>query len=641
MEIEKLANIEITDEDILWVEEMMGGKVHFDSARVDVLKNMNSIDIQAFPGSGKTTILVAKLAILAKKWPYSNVGICVLSHTNVAREEIEDRLGNTEIGRKLLSYPHFIGTVHSFFDTYVSLPWLKSNGYEINIIDTELVHSLRWNKLPRNKRYYLEMQYKSETICEYRDNIGNIERVKNEETNELLLSVIEKTQKDGYFTFGEMLLYAQKVLKEWDEIPKAIQRRFPILFIDEAQDTDTFQWNLLKKAFNSDGELSIRQGFGDSNQAIYGNLYADDTTGNFPRENALVLSESRRFDSSISSLANTVALSKAQMDGTDNEFTQKGIKHTLFLFEKENAAQVIDEFGQLILDTFSDEELKTYEKEGVHVIGMIHDKKEETKDNQFPKGIYDYWNAYEARKVNQRSIPKNLMDYFRKGTEEFQNKGEKSGQIEWICKGLRRLVNKAKGCNYIPDTGNSINAIMKLLLDEQKKDFRKLLMLLADFGNPISKEDWKSMVIIMKKILSLFETEPNEDVKKFGKWIEVPEKNNDDKKILPNHYIYCDEETKRKVDMEFGSIHSVKGRTHLATLVLETFMKSHNMKSILDYLCGEPPQRMKSSSEKRLKCQYVAMTRARALICLAIPIDFVDEKMQMKLQQKGWNLKIV
>lgn len=169
-------------------------------------------------------------------------------------------------------------------------------------------------------------------------------------------------------------------------------------------------------------------------------------------------------------------------------------------------------------------------------------------------------------------------------------------------------------------------------------------MLLADFGNLISKEDWKAMVIIMKKILSLFETEPNEDVKKFGKWVEDQEKSNensDDKKLLPNYYVYCDEETKREVDMEFGSIHSVKGRTHLATLVLETFMKSHNMKSILDYLCGEPPKRMKSSSEKRLKCQYVAMTRARALICLAMPIDFVDEKMQMKLQQKGWNLKIV
>lgn len=73
-----------------------------------------------------------------------------------------------------------------------------------------------------------------------------------------------------------------------------------------------------------------------------------------------------------------------------------------------------------------------------------------------------------------------------------------------------------------------------------------------------------------------------------------------------------------------------KGRTHLATLVLETFMKS-----LMDYLCGEPPKKMRSSSEKRLICQYVAMTRARALICLAIPIDFVDEEIQMKLQQVG------
>ena len=81
---------------------------------------------------------------------------------------------------------------------------------------------------------------------------------------------------------------------------------------------------------------------------------------------------------------------------------------------------------------------------------------------------------------------------------------------------------------------------------------------------------------------------------------EKSNENSDDKKLLPNYYVYCDEETKREVDMEFGSIHSVKGRTHLATLVLETFMKSHNMKSILDYLCGEPPKRMKSSSEKRL-----------------------------------------
>ena len=90
--------------------------------------------------------------------------------------------------------------------------------------------------------------------------------------------------------------------------------------------------------------------------------------------------------------------------------------------------------------------------------------------------------------------------------------------------------------------------------------------------------------------------------------------------------------------MEFGSIHSVKGRTHLATLVLETYMKSHNMKSILKYLCGKFPK-TKTHPEKKLKCQYVAMTRARALICLAIPIDFVDEAAQKQLQNIGWNIR--
>lgn len=81
LEIEKIKDIEITDDDIKWVEMAMGGKIHFDESRINVIKNMDSVDIQAFPGSGKTTILVAKLAILAKKWPYSNTGICVLSHT--------------------------------------------------------------------------------------------------------------------------------------------------------------------------------------------------------------------------------------------------------------------------------------------------------------------------------------------------------------------------------------------------------------------------------------------------------------------------------------------------------------------------------------------------------------------------------
>jgi len=110
--------------------------------------------------------------------------------------------------------------------------------------------------------------------------------------------------------------------------------------------------------------------------------------------------------------------------------------------------------------------------------------------------------------------------------------------------------------------------------------------------------------------------------------------------VLPNHYIYCDKKTERYVNLEFGSIHSVKGRTHLATLVLETYSKAHNMQAILKYLSNKPPKSM-GSNQNRLKCQYVAMTRAKALLCLAIPVEFVDEKAQKSLRDIGWSLKFV
>ena len=104
-------------------------------------------------------------------------------------------------------------------------------------------------------------------------------------------------------------------------------------------------------------------------------------------------------------------------------FTQKEIKNTIFLFKKENATQVIDEFGKFILEVFTDEELQVYAKEGIHVIGMVHDKKEETTEKNFPKGIYDYWDGYEAKKSNKRAIPKTLIEYFRNGIFEFQKTG--------------------------------------------------------------------------------------------------------------------------------------------------------------------------------------------------------------------------
>ena len=65
------------------------------------------------------------------------------------------------------------------------------------------------------------------------------------------------------------------------------------------------------------------------------------------------------------------------------------------------------------------------------------------------------------------------------------------------------------------------------------------------------------------------------------------------------------------------------------------------MQSILPYLCEMDRKKKSERITKRLKCQYVAMTRARGLVCLAIPIDNVNAEQREALGKLGWEIKIL
>jgi superfamily I DNA/RNA helicase len=137
--------IEISDMDIEYAEKIfLPEDCSFDPERRNVIKCMESKDIQACPGSGKTTTLLAKLAILAQRMPFEdNKGICVLTHTNVAIHEIKRKLGRK--GDILFSYPNYFGTIQSFVDKYFAIPAcilyydsrpskIDSDSYEFEII---------------------------------------------------------------------------------------------------------------------------------------------------------------------------------------------------------------------------------------------------------------------------------------------------------------------------------------------------------------------------------------------------------------------------------------------------------------------------------------------------------------------------
>ncbi|WP_327212383.1 hypothetical protein U8Q06_27525 (plasmid) [Rhizobium beringeri] len=67
-----------------------------------------------------------------------------------------------------------------------------------------------------------------------------------------------------------------------------------------------------------------------------------------------------------------------------------------------------------------------------------------------------------------------------------------------------------------------------------------------------------------------------------------------------------------EVSIRVGSIHSVKGETHTATLVLESFYKKHHIASLKAWLIGAKTGQGREGPEnrQRLKQHYVAMTRS-------------------------------
>jgi DNA helicase-2/ATP-dependent DNA helicase PcrA len=324
---------EIGDEDIEWVCRVLklpttafSGE-NGNDPRLGVIRSLGSLDVEACPGSGKTTLLVAKLAILARHWTERRRGICVLSHTNVARREIETRLGSTPEGKRLLAYPHFVGTIHGFVNEFLALPWLRSKPYPIKVIDDDICLQKRWFKLPWQTRFSLEKNGRNEqvlrmaatdfSVCDVPWGRGGTLGTETE-TCQALQRACRESCEEGYFCYAEMFLWASELLDRAPQMREALRERFPLLFIDEVQDTSEQQSTFLFRLFIDGGSSVIRQRFGDSNQAIY--QYSSQTecalTDPFPDPNLKrTIPNSHRFGQQIADLADPLGVTPQGLVG--------------------------------------------------------------------------------------------------------------------------------------------------------------------------------------------------------------------------------------------------------------------------------------------------------------------------------------
>lgn len=110
----------------------------------------------------KTTVLIAKLKLIADELPLKDGhGVCVLSHTNVAVNELKAKLGQS--AERLLSYPNFVGTIQTFVDQYITFPFLRQFAdASIQVVSNDDYAKHLYNLICRTNgslKWFIDQQY--------------------------------------------------------------------------------------------------------------------------------------------------------------------------------------------------------------------------------------------------------------------------------------------------------------------------------------------------------------------------------------------------------------------------------------------------------------------------------------------------
>lgn len=666
IEISKLID-PVSDDDIEWVSGLM--KLHgLDESRRSFLKSLSTLDVSACPGSGKTTLVVAKLAILARKWKSHTRGICVLSHTNVAREEIEHRLGNTDVGRRLLGYPHFIGTIHAFVNRFLATPWLLSARYPVTAIDNDLTTRVRRRFLGesnyRKLNGYLENKYS--TFGALRLSTSNFSAPIAEGAfpcgphttmYKLAASALRHAAEQGYFCYDEIFLLGEALLSKQAILPLVLQHRFPLVLIDEMQDTSEEQNNFLRRIFPRGLDTICVQRVGDPNQAIYegGNRPVTDA---FPEAARCVdIADSFRFDASIAALANRFAYRAVPPAGLTGrratDVPAKGAPHTIFVFPDNDASKVLDAFGRHALGSLAPELIGT---STITAIGAVHRSFDGIGQDHkhYPKTVAHYWAGYQSAASRPSFRPRTLAHCILSAQSLAACGGAIHQCVNSVAIGIVDLANRMAGTARLKTQSRPHLQVEQQLSGrpEALAIYRSLLDRFLFEQEVLTRSSWSLLCPRLKTLAATLgggdanSVTANELLEWHGAthMSMAPVKD-----VIPataaNTYRFHD--GMDSVDIRLSSIHAAKGQTHLATLILESYDYGHFLHSLLPWLLGKNENGKKCSSDKatqRLMQIYVAMTRPTHLLCLAIRNGSLGSgeaysSNQEKLIERGWRIE--
>lgn len=658
--------INITDEEIQYAEQLLlpAGKT-FDDERRDFIRNFNTIDLQAVPGSGKTTTLLAKLVILERKLPFADgSGILVLSHTNAAIDEIKEKVQRH--CPQLFSYPNFIGTIQSFVDEFLAIPFYISKFKKKPIrIDNEIynekikscldklwLHRFNLSQDTNNKVAYIKnsnealfydfrFQFSNELqlVKKINDEILEIKKPRGNTRPQNYRDYTQQEKQDvynwflefkkailkwGILHFDDAYFLADVYLNKIPTIKNILQKRFSYVFVDEMQDMDTHQYNLLEKVFYDDGNsVSKIQRIGDKNQAIYNSIVkANDIWVDRPE--VLRLNGSQRLSKHIANVVKKFALySNETFDIVGKNECE--IKPHILVFETANIENIIPCFAQIVKENG----LENSEKPIKVVCWNTEWKEDETSRNDAAKlRLEDYHKSFKKEKGKPKQDYDNLKSYLLYYEQKKTLEPLRKNILNAFLK-ILRLEN----INTTDDRPYTKKKLIDFIHDKDVQKYDELNLNLYNWSIGIIKgktnDIWNEIKAYVPTLLALFDKQIYESSSFINNDNAEIHAENPEVLATTNHY------KEDGIEIEITSVHAVKGQTHCATLYLESYFhqdgrgenaKSYESQRLVQQFLGTPLQSNVGNRVKQsAKMAYVGFSRPTDLLCVAVHKDRFDK----------------
>lgn len=592
---------------------------HFADDAVHVIRHWNSVDVSACPGSGKTTVLLAKLKLLADRMPLENgAGICVLSHTNVAINEIKNKLAG--YADKLMGYPNYIGTIQSFIDRFVTIPYIRRKvGRIVQPLDDRTYAQHMLHKMSDKSKYgslfYTITKNYENGGGNYSDRIEHAKALYLREDGALCIGsqriplagsgkpsaeqffylIKDLLISEGIIRYNDAFRYASNAVDELsNQYTDLFSRRFKYVFIDEYQDCSEIQRNALNKLF--DPSKCVVFHIGDADQAIY-NSGNDKTDDWCPNEGALPISFSCRYIQEIADVLSPLRKSKRLITSAMGDAGQKPV---LIIYDKASIKHVLEKFISVL------ENRGLHDQNGIYkAIGFIR------SENSAGINIGSYWDGFDGSTKRQ-----NEFSYW--GTIDEMCQELQCGKLYRAESLVRKLIcrlfhyagvqNAKTGKEHTPST------LRTTLRDTYHDIYAEHILELSRLSSYTRESVDEVVRATIDELLgnklgdgkSIFSLIPNH-------FMEEPTVNNE---TTNNKNVFIDPIRGRRI--QFDTVHGVKGETHDATLYLETELKNGSDIGRVLYCYGVGTAGASTLFDYSRKIVYVGMSRPRKLLCVAI-----------------------